>query len=104
MSIIIEEQKSKSGIASVLIWLVFIVLVGVGAFYVFFKKPESIKIPLPQNLEDTKKLAGLKLNPAEVVGSEKFQSLKPYINIPEARTDGRANPFMSFDGALTPIR
>lgn len=96
MAIIIEEQRERLGFLNVLIWLVILLMLGAGTYYVFFKKPELYEVATPVNLESTQELVRITINPDDVIQSPQFQALKQYITPTQAVTVGRPNPFMSF--------
>ncbi len=95
MALVIEGRK-KSGIVGFLIWLVLLLVLGAGLYYIFFKQPDLIPITPPAGLETGQQISRLKLDPESVTRDPKFENLRTYHNIPEATTPGRDNPFLPF--------
>jgi len=96
MAIIIEEETNKISIVSILSWLAVLVIIGVAVYYVFFTKPQLVEVAAPPNFKDIDPLAKISLNPEDVVNSQAFQSLKPYVTIGTPEAAGRQNPFLPF--------
>ncbi len=93
MAIIIEEEKNKMGAVRFLMWFLILVIIGVAGYYIFFAKPQLIEIATPSNFKGIDPLAGINLNPEEVLNSQDFQSLKKYVTPPQPGNAGKSNPF-----------
>jgi hypothetical protein len=95
MAIVLEEDRSKVGasLINVALWLVFIVVLAIGTYYLF-KKPEIIEIALPDNVKESQQIADFKINPEEVLRNDEFKALRPYVTIPSLPRVGHPNPFM----------
>jgi hypothetical protein len=98
MAIVIEEEKQSSSGAwvAVLMWVIFIVALAAGFYYVFVKKQELIPIATPAEFKDTEQISKLPLNPSKVLQNPQFQSLKIHVNENPVGITGRANPFLGF--------
>lgn len=96
MAIIVEQERSRSGILTFVIWGVILVIIVVAVYYVFFRKPETINVAPPASFANTQELAKIHFNPQDLIGNPAFQALKTYITLPQASTTGRVNPFLSF--------
>ncbi len=99
MAVIIEEEKqNRVNLMSILGWLVFLVIVGFAAYYIFFTKPELVIISPPANLENITPISQATLRPEDVLNSPTFQALKAPsfpMPVPQASATGRPNPFVS---------
>ncbi|MGB9609170.1 MAG: hypothetical protein ACPL3E_02220 [Minisyncoccia bacterium] len=94
MAIIVQEEKQSGlGILYILIWLVLIIGILVGLYYVFFKKPELYESIVPLNKSNINDIISIKssidLNAVMLM----TQSLKNYIDIPSNIPSGKENPF-----------
>lgn len=95
MAIITEDRQSGSGIMGVLIWMIVLILIGVGAYYIFFVKP-----PLTSSLEQSddfkkvKSISSAKLDTKEIIDKLGSLNLKNYITWEESENKGRTNPFL----------
>lgn len=96
MAIIIEEQKqNKIPIFYILGWIIFILFIIIGIYYIFFKKPEiyiqiTTQPPFQKNIENLVKINSLVDWRATL---EKMQQFKEYIVIPQNIPAGKENPF-----------
>ncbi len=97
MAIVIEEQKNKSGVGAILIGAVAVALVGIGVYYIFWKKPNLAEVAVPPAFQNTKQLIdiGASVNPENVLQSV-TQTLRRYTTSTTPQNLGRANPFISF--------
>lgn len=94
MAIIIEEERKQTNWISIAAIAVIVVVVFVGAYYLFFKQPQLIEVVTPKQLEEINKISGLSFNPDTVVGSPIFKSLRQYGSpVVPPETTGRTNPF-----------
>lgn len=96
MAIVVEEEKSKSNIVSILMWLVIIGVVIYLAYYLFFAHPEKIDLNLPVSVSSTTELVNISISPDQVLGSDKFKALTPSEPASSTAMTGKTNPFMGF--------
>lgn len=96
MAIVVEESKARgAGIISFFIWLVFLVLIGMGVYYVFVKKPDLIPVAEPKSFQDAQAISTIKLDSQAIVSKLNPPSFDSHITIMPAQTNGRQNPFLS---------
>ncbi len=96
MAILIEQDKKSVNWISVIAVGVIILLLFMGAYYVFFKDPGVIDQIVPQSLQNVSQLTKTNIDPGEVVNLPAFKSLQDYTTpliLPQA---GRSNPFQPF--------
>jgi len=62
----------------------------------FFAPTPVIEVIAPPAVRSTSELSGIRFDPAGVVNSDSFKSLRRYIDRPSVGEAGRANPFISF--------
>lgn len=94
MAIIVNSRNSRSGIVAFLIWLVLILVVVAGAYYVFFKRPELVPISAPPGFEEARRISKIRLNSREVLDNPKFRALRFYITPSQPASFGKSNPFL----------
>jgi hypothetical protein len=94
MAIVVEEeQKSSKGLASLIIWALVFIVVGVTVYYVFFKQPAFVAKVTPANFANTQALSQINLAPNEVINNASFQALHVYTQPVTPQSAGRSNPF-----------
>lgn len=94
MAIVVEEQRrsSGSGLVSFFLWIVLMVAIGAGAYYVFFKQPDLVPFAADANFTATEEIANISLHPEGVIA--KIQPFQSYVTIVPPETSGRPNPFL----------
>ena len=98
MVIVVEEQKNKMSIVSILTWFVILGILITATYYIFFKEPETVQYIAPANLGQTNQLAKITLDASAIVNNPNFRALKSYVTIPPPGNTGRVNPFLPFEG------
>ncbi len=96
MAIVIEEQKKKVNWFALAIIVLVVVVIGLGAYYLFFASTPLVEKVAPARLQSIQELSSIKLQPDTVISNPSFQILKQYVNPIEIEIDsiGRANPFL----------
>jgi hypothetical protein len=97
MAIVIEEEKSKSHLASLLGWLIILGIIVAAVYYVFFAAPELVIITPSGNLSAIAPIVQNNLQPSDVLQSPAFKLLKPPPGSVQVSTStgGRPNPFIA---------
>ncbi len=93
MAVIIDEEKKPVNWLMLGIVIAVVVIVFVGGYYLFFKKPELIETVAPQELDRLNSLSQVSFDPAGVLNSSVFKALRQYTTPPVLPTAGRDNPF-----------
>ena len=96
MAIVIEQERNgKGGLIKIVIWVMILLVILVGAYFLFFKHPDAIpSLASPSALKEVNVLSQVKLDPEAVVQSKAFQSLKPQAPDMPTPATGRSNPFL----------
>ncbi|MDO8429919.1 MAG: hypothetical protein Q7S73_00955 [bacterium] len=95
MAIILEEKKQFNW--KILITIsVIVLIVGGGAWLLFFAPAPAIEIIAPSSARSTSELSNVQLDVSGVITDEKFRSLRRYTGQPSVGQVGRANPFIKF--------
>ncbi len=83
-------------------FILILVAVVTGGYYLFFKAPQTVDVVLPGNLQDVKNLSQLNLDPKSVVDptsgtreSKVFSLLHDYTTPLTTPPPGKDNPFKS---------
>jgi|SRR3989344_5939937 len=96
MAIITEEKQSGTGLIGIVIWLIILVLIGVGAYYIFFKLPVGGGVDTlvkPDSFKKAEAASKIDLNAATVI--EQLNKLTDYKSWKEPDSWGRKNPFLA---------
>jgi hypothetical protein len=95
MAIIVEEEEKSRGGMGLLIGAVIVILIGLGVYYIFFKRPELVEYATPANFKGIEQLSTLKnLSPDEVINSASFRALQPHAEPLAPNAEGRQNPLL----------
>jgi len=96
MAIVIQEERQNTvGILYILGWVILGIIILVGIYYVFFKKPElyekTVSTISKNKIEEVVQI-GSNID-LTIMENSTFKSLKNYIEIPQNVTSGKSNPF-----------
>ena len=95
MALIFKEEK-KSNWKGLMIVAAVILAIGGAAYFLFFAPVPAIEIIVPPAARSVEELSGAIFDPAGVVNSEDFRSLRRYAGQPSIGQIGRPNPFVKF--------
>lgn len=94
MAILLEEEKKPVNWFGIIAGIVVALIIVIGGYVLFFKKPDLIEVVVPQELQDITTLSKVPpLDPQAVVNSSNFKSLKDYTSPLPNPVKGRSNPF-----------
>ncbi len=96
MAIVVEEEKKPVNLAAIASTIVVVLVLFIGAYLLFFKKPQLIDIVSPGSANDLTRISKLNFNPEEVVNNPVFKSLRNFGGAVTNSTPGRNNPFKPF--------
>ena len=96
MAILVQEDKKGTNWVTVLSTIVIIVVIFVGAYFLFFKKPELIEVVAPGSLQNVSSISKLSFDPGSVLQSPTFKLLRQYGSAVTPPSPGRSNPFRPF--------
>ena len=95
MAIVVEEeQKSRGGLVSLIVWGVVFVVIGLSVYYLFFKRPDLVEVAAPSSFTNTQALSQIVLEPNDVINSPGFKALHGGIQPIVPQPSGRPNPFL----------
>ena len=95
MAIIVEDdQRYKTGIVSLLTWVVIVGIVVAAVYYIFFKRVDLIEVALPDRVKQSQALLDINVAPEEVLESLAFKDLKNTIPQPAPINVSRVKPFL----------
>ncbi len=99
MAIIIEEEKSKSGLVRIIGWVVVFIVFIVAIYYIFFVTPQLVIIEPSGSLSTIEPIVENPVNPDSVLKSAAFQALQqptvPMVPTSTGGTGSRSNPFIA---------
>ncbi len=98
MAIIVEEEKTSSGIISFLGWASIIAILAVAAYYGFLAPAPLVVVAPPADLNNLLSISSAGLNANSILQGAEFQSLAQHVPEPSATGPagvGRTNPFVA---------
>ena len=94
MVVIVEEEKvNRVSPINLILWGAILLIIVVSVYYIFFRRPASVEVQVPEYLQSTQQIFRLKLNPNSILNDPKFQLRQEYIPPPVPGNLGRENPF-----------
>ena len=96
MAVFIEEQKKPVNWFNIISLIVILAVIGLGVYFLFFVAPPAIEMIIPPPLETAVEITKAQFDPAVVINSQSFRSLRSYVGLPSVGSLGRDNPFLSF--------
>lgn len=96
MAITFEEKRKGVNWFAIVVALVIAAVIALAVYFLFFVTPPGIEIVVPKQLESVIEISKIQFDPAAVVNSQAFRSLRSYVGLPSVGQLGRENPFISF--------
>lgn len=96
MAIIVEEIKPPRNWGLIISVVILVMVLSVGIYFLFFKKPVLIEMAIPAPAKTTQELSQLKFDPVSIQNNELFKTLRQYSSLPTAGELGKPNPFLFF--------
>jgi hypothetical protein len=93
MAIILEEEKKTTNWVGIIGIVAVLMVLSIGSYYLFFKKPELIEVIVPDRLRELNELSTTRFDPKVVVDSPTFRVLRDYALPLPAALKGREDPF-----------
>src|SRR3989344_5605803 len=81
MAIIIQEQKKSVNLFAIITVAVILFALLLSAYFLFFAPQPVIEIIVPAPLETAAEIAKTQFDPAEVVNSPEFRTLRSYAGL-----------------------
>jgi len=94
MAIIVEEEKRRTNLFSLILGTSLFVAIIVLVYYLFFAPTPLMEKVISSNTQTLKELSGIRLQPEEVINNPKFQILRQYVNPIDTGMPGKNNPFL----------
>lgn len=94
MAIIVEEEKKRTNLFSLILGVSLLVAILALVYYLFFAPTPLIEKVVSPNTQTLKELSSIRLQPEEVVNNPKFQILRQYVNPVDIGIPGKNNPFL----------
>lgn len=96
MAFTIEGENRNKGLITLIISVVSVVLLLFATYYLFFTKPPQIDVLVPTELETISRISQVSADPAAIIDSPQYKSLREYVGPPDLGGVGRVNPFARF--------
>jgi len=85
----------KLNITTITIAVIILIVVG-AVYFVFFAPAPAFEVIVPPPLQTVGEVSSKQVNPANVLNSQAFRSLRPYAPSPTVGQIGRTNPFLPY--------
>jgi flagellar basal body-associated protein FliL len=96
MAIVLEGEQKKFNWKILILVLGVIGVIGGGIYFLFFAPTPAIEVIVSPAVRSASELSNISFDPAAVVNSDTFRSLRRYASEPTIGRVGRANPFVEF--------
>jgi len=97
MAIVVSGEKQKSPFFAILATGVIVIVLGVGAYYLFFSPAPAIeKIIVSQDLQSISQVSKVNIDTQAITESPIYKTLVQKLPALQASGYGRANPFLPF--------
>jgi hypothetical protein len=97
MAIIVAGEKQKSPLAAILTILAIVIILVIGAYYLFFSPAPAIeKVIVPQDLQSISQVSKVSIDTQAITESATYKTLVPKLPALQVSGYGRANPFILF--------
>ena len=97
MAIVVAGEKQRSPLFAISATLVIALVVGVGAYYLFFSPAPAIeKIIVSQDLQSISQVSKVNIDTQAITESPIYKTLVQKLPALQASGYGRANPFLPF--------
>lgn len=96
MAVYLEEKQKSTNWFAIITVILIIGLLGIGFYFLFFAVPPIIEVIVPPILETTMEITKVQFDPALIINSDNFKSLRSYTGLPTIGSIGRENPFIIY--------
>jgi len=97
MAIVVAGEKQRSPLFAISATLVIALVVGVGAYYLFFSPAPAIeKIIVSQDLQSISQVSKVNIDTQAITESPIYKTLVQKLPALQVSGYGRANPFLPF--------
>lgn len=94
MAIILEEERNRLSLLSLLSWVVVLIIIVVAVYYLFIKDPGRVDVVLP-GFSSTEKITGISIDPKNFIKNPNIIERIPPSPVSEG-VAGRDNPFIPY--------
>jgi len=95
MAIILEGKRKFNFWYWAAVGLVLAVLLA-GSYFLFFAPVPAIEVVAPVSTRSAAEISSVDFDPASLVNSDAFRSLRRYTGTPTTGQTGRPNPFIKY--------
>ena len=91
-----EESQGKPRGSRIIAGSIIVALIVAGAYYLFFAPVPFIETVVPEKLDPISRISKIQVDPAKIINSPIYQSLKEQVPQVKIEGAGRVNPFQPF--------
>ncbi|MBI3114794.1 MAG: hypothetical protein HYZ07_02430, partial [Candidatus Harrisonbacteria bacterium] len=92
MPFLIPEQKRNIPWFGIAVFVLAMLAIVFGAYFLFFAPSPAIEVVVPAPLQNVNKISFIEVDPTTVVNSRAFRTLRSYTGLLGVGTLGRQNP------------
>jgi flagellar basal body-associated protein FliL len=98
MAIIVEGEKQKGPLSTIIILIVVVIVLAVGSYYLFFSPAPAIQgIIVPSDLQSIAQVSKVDINIIQsLTSSATYNNLKSTLPAQQLSTSGRSDPFQIY--------
>jgi len=96
MAFTVEKDKRGRGLSRIAVIIVSILFLLFATYYLFFTEPPQIEVLVPVELRKISQISEFNIDPAAIINSPEYRSLKQHVAPAELGEFGRINPFARF--------
>lgn len=93
---IVFETGRRMNWRGIIIAAVILIAIAAVLYYLFFAPVPGIEVIAPTAVKTAAELSVVEFDPASVVNSNEFRSLRRYAGSPSVGQIGRTNPFIKY--------
>lgn len=96
MAFTIEGGKQGKMLSRIVVIIASILILMFATYYLFFTQPPQIEVLVPIELRKISQISEFNIDPAAVINSPEYKSLKQHVEPAQFGEFGRLNPFARF--------
>lgn len=96
MAFTIEGEKQGKRLTRIVVIIASILILVFATYYLFFTEPPQIEVLVPTELRKISQISEFNIDPAAVINSPEYKSLKQHVGPAQLGEFGRLNPFARF--------
>lgn len=94
MAIVLQPQKKKTNWFVIGVFVFLLLVIIIGAYFLFFAPVPKIEVFIPTSLQSLNKITEEEFDPAQINAHPVLGNLAEYGDLPSVGNIGRDNPFL----------